>query len=134
MKLILDTNTIQTINMFHNLTGANAIDCIIDDEEMFIVIAEGQFGLAVGKNGSKIKNAERVFKKPIKIFEYSPELEKFVKNMIPGAQEIDIKEKIINVKIKQADRARVIGKSGKNIKIINKFLEHLFDIQELKVK
>jgi transcription antitermination factor NusA-like protein len=38
------------------------------------------------------------------------------------------------VKIRTADKAKVIGKGGKNIKIINKFLQRLFDMEELKVK
>jgi N utilization substance protein A len=134
MKLVLDQNTIQIMNMFHGITGATVMDCISENDEIYMVVAEGQFGLAVGKNGMKIKHAEKIFKKQIKLFEYSPELEKFIRNIIPGIQEMDIKDRVISVKVRQSERPRVIGKGGKNIKIINTFLEHLFDIEELKVK
>jgi len=134
MKIILDQNSIELINLFQNLTGATVIDSISEDNELYFVIAEGQYGLAVGKGGVKIKNAEKVFKKTIKVMEYSETLEKFIRNVVPEAQEINVNGKHVIVKVKQSDRAKVIGKSGKNIKIINKFLQRLFDVEEMKLK
>src|SRR3990167_1760189 len=134
MKVTLDQNAIQSMNIFQTLTGASVVDSISEDDEIYFVIAQGQYGSTVGKNGSKIKNAERVFKKNIKVFEYSENLEEFIKNIIPGVMEFSVKEKMVLVKIKPADKAKVIGKGGKNVKIINKFLQRLFDMEELKVK
>ena len=133
MRVTLDTNTIKSIDLFQKLTGTSVIDCCIYDD-IYFVVAKGQYGLAVGKDGNKIKNAERVFKKRVRVFEYSPDLEGFIRNIIPDVQEIKIEDKIINVKVKQSSRARIIGKAGKNIKIISKFLERLFDMDELKVR
>ncbi|MCX6815653.1 MAG: NusA-like transcription termination signal-binding factor [Candidatus Aenigmarchaeota archaeon] len=134
MKLTLDQNTLQSMNLFQSLTGAPVVDCITEDDEIYFVIGEGKYGLTVGKNGAKIKHAERVFKKNIKVFEYAPTLEEFVKKVIPDVQEIKINGSIVYVKVKPSERARTIGKAGKNIKIINKFLQRLFSIEELKVK
>ena len=134
MKVTLDQNTIQSISLFQNLTGSSVVDAINEGDEIYFVIAQGRYGSTVGKNGSKIKNAERVFKKNIKVFEYSENLEEFVKNIIPGVQEFSLKEKTAVIKVRQSDKAKVIGKGGKNIKIINKFLQRLFEVEELKVK
>ena len=57
-----------------------------------------------------------------------------MKNAIPEAQEITVKGKSIEVRVKQTDRAKVIGKSGKNINIIKRFLKRLFDVDGLKIK
>lgn len=134
MKVTFDQKTIQTINLFHNLTGSNVVDCVNEEDCMYFVVAEGQYGLAVGKNGAKVKNAERVFKKAIKVFEYASNVGDFVRNLIPETENIEIKDRLIFARVKPQDRARVIGKAGKNVKIINKFLQRLFDIEELKVK
>ena len=134
MKVTLDSDTIQAMNFFQNFTGSSVVDCITEGEEIYFVVGHGQYGLSVGRQGAKIKNAEKLFKKNIKVFEYSTDLKEFVKNLIPEMQEAEIKDKIIEVKIRQSDRAKVIGKGGKNIKIINKFLKRLFDIDSLKVK
>ncbi|MFA4820138.1 MAG: NusA-like transcription termination signal-binding factor [Candidatus Aenigmatarchaeota archaeon] len=134
MKVTLDQNAIQSMNIFQTLTGASVMDAINEEDEIYFVIAQGQYGSTVGKNGSKIKNAERVFKKSIKVFEYAETLEDFVKNIIPGIQEFTLKDNAITVKIKPSERARAIGKNGKNIKVINKFLQRLFDVASLKIK
>ena len=134
MKITLDQKTIQFMDLFHNLTGSTAVDCLPEDDYIYFVVSKGEYGLAVGKNGSKVKNAERVFKKPIKVFEYSENLEEFVKNLVSDIQEISTSGKTIFVKVSAKDRAKIIGKGGKNIRVINKFLQRLFDIEELKVK
>lgn len=134
MKITLDQDTIQTINLFRNLTGSNVVDCVDSDEDLYFVVAEGQYGLAVGKSGVKIKNAEKVFKKNIKVFEYSTDLMTFIRNLVPEASEINQVEKVIHVKVKQNAKAKVIGKNGKNIKIINEILKRHFDVDALKIK
>ncbi|MBI5061642.1 MAG: NusA-like transcription termination signal-binding factor [Candidatus Aenigmarchaeota archaeon] len=133
MKVRLDTEAIKTISLFQNVTGSHIIDCI-NDEELYFVVAEGEYGAVIGKNGNKIKNAERIFRKQIVIFEYSPILERFIKNMIPETTNIVLKEGEIDVFVKPVDRARVIGKAGKKIKIINRLLKRLHDVDNLKVK
>ena len=133
VKLVLDNKIIQMIDLFQNLTGVNVVDCV-EDEELYFVVGEGQYGLAVGKNGMKIKNAERVFKKKIKVFEYSADLMTFIKNLVPEAEEITQNEKAINIRIKQSAKAKVIGKSGRNIKILNEILKRHFEIETMKVK
>lgn len=134
MKVTLDADAIQSMKFFQNMTGSSVIDCITDGDEIYFVVAHGQYGLSVGRQGVKIKNAEKLFKKPIKVFEYSTDLKEFVKNLVPEAQETEINGKKIEIRIRQSDKAKVIGKGGKNIKILNKFLKRLFDIDSLKVK
>ncbi len=134
MKVKLDTQLIQTINYFQNMTGSSVIDCINEGDEIYFVVAKGHYGLSVGRGGSKVRNAEKKFKKNIRIFEYSEDPKEFIKNAIPEAQEIIMKENGIEVHIKQQSYAKVIGKAGKNIKIINRFLERLYDLGNLKVK
>ncbi len=134
MKVTLDARNIQSISLFQNLTNSSVLDCLEESDMIFFVVSEGQYGLAVGKNGSKIKNAERVFKKTIKVFEYSPDLNKFVSNLIPEALEVNLSEKGVQVKIKPNDKPKVIGRGGKNIRIVTKFLQRLFDVENLKIK
>ena len=134
MKVTLDQKTIQSMNLFQTLTGSTVVDCIDEEDELYFILAEGKYGVTVGKNGVKIKNAEKVFRKKIKVFEFAPDVEGFIRNMIPDIQEITHKDKIIFIKVDAKNRAKIIGKGGKNIKIINKFLHRLFDVEELKVR
>ena len=128
MKLTLDTKTIQSINLFQNITGCSVVDYIENESDIYLVVAQGQYGLAVGKGGEKVKHAERVFKKNIRVFEYSDDLEQFIMNAVPETKEIEKKNGKIFIKISAGDRSKVIGKDGRNIKVISRFLKHLFDI------
>lgn len=134
MRVTLDKMDIQSINIFHTLTGSSVVDCLDEDDIIFFIVAEGQYGLAVGKDGNKIKNAERLFKKMIKVYEYSADLRRFVFNLIPESQEITVSDKIVYVKMKPGDRAKVIGKGGKNIRVLTKILQRLFGVEELRLK
>ena len=133
MKVVLASEAIQSISYFQNLTGSSVIDCL-EDDIIYFVVAKGQYGLTVGKGGEKIKNAERLFKKPIKVIEYTEDPITFIKNMLPFATDVAVKDNFIEIKIRSNERSKVIGKRGKNIKIINQFLKRLFNIEGLKVK
>ena len=133
MKVVLASKTIQSISYFQNLTGSSVIDCL-EDDTIYFVVAKGQYGLTVGKGGEKIKNAERIFRKPIKVIEYAEDPVTFIKNMIPFASDVEIKNNFLEIKVKPNERSKVIGKQGKNVKAINKFLKRLFNLEGLKVK
>ena len=68
MKVTLDAQTIQSMNFFQNMTGSSVVDCITEGDGLYFVVAKGQYGLSVGKHGAKIKKAESLFKKSIKVF------------------------------------------------------------------
>ncbi|MBI2579703.1 MAG: NusA-like transcription termination signal-binding factor [Candidatus Aenigmarchaeota archaeon] len=133
MKVVLDTKQIQSMNMFQGLTNSSVMDCMEDGGDIYFVVGEGQYGLAVGKNGAKVKNAERAFKKSIKLIEYSPDMEQFIRNMIHDAQHIKADGNLVHVRIKPSSRSRIIGKNGSNIRIMNHFLKRLFGA-EMKIK
>ena len=133
MKVVLNTEAIKIISLFQQITGVNVKDYSETEDEMYFVVGEGEYGLAVGKDGSKIKHAENVFKKSIKIFEYSPNLENFIKNLIPENQDISIKDNSIRVRVKPGDRARVIGRGGSRVKVMQTFLERLHSVSDFKV-
>jgi N utilization substance protein A len=127
-----DIDTIGVINAFENMTKTEVRDCVIDDT-VFFLVNEGKVGIAIGKKGKVIKSAERIIKRPIKIFEWADEDKAFIKNMIPQAQKIEIKNNNASVTIGSKDRGAVIGKNGNNIKVIRELLERNSDIKDLKV-
>ena len=71
--------------MFQNITGSDVTDCIDNPEDIYFVVKENQYGLAVGKNGVKIRHAERLMKKGIRVFEYSPDVKMFIANVVNRA-------------------------------------------------
>jgi len=127
-----DTDTLRVITAFENITGTEVRDCIISDTVYFLV-NPGNIARTIGKNGYNIKNAEKILRKPIKVFEWAEDDEQLIKNMIPCAQKININGEKATVTLNVEDRGAVIGKKGCNIKAIREFLNRNGNIKELKI-
>jgi len=127
-----DTDTIRLITAFENITDTEVRDCIFSDTIYFLVNT-GKIAVSIGRNGQRIKTAEKMLKKPIKVFEWNENSKQFIKNMIPYAKKITIQKDKAIVSLNSEKRGAVIGKSGNNIKAIREFLLRNSKIKELKI-
>jgi NusA-like KH domain protein len=127
-----DTDLLRTITAFENITGTEVRDCVFSDIVYFLV-NPGKIAMAIGKNGQNIKTAERMLKKPIKIFEWAEDSQQFIKNMVPGVQKIEISDDVATVSVDKDNRGIVIGKKGSNIKVIRELLERNSPIKDIKL-
>lgn len=133
-----DTETIRLINLFENVTGATVKDCIVNGNTVYYVIGEGKIGIAIGKNGSSVRHAEKMIGKTVKLFEFSSELTKFVRNLVPQANDVKIKneneEIVVEIKVDKKNRALVIGRDRKNLNLYKELLQRNYNINDLVVR
>jgi N utilization substance protein A len=108
-------------------------DCLVDDDTVYFLIEPGKMGIAIGKNGVNIKSVSAALGKKVKIFEYADTPDKLVRSLIPNVNSLEISNGSVTVSVPASDRSAVIGKSGKNIKIIRRFLDRHFDIKNLRL-
>jgi len=134
MPVKLDTDIIRVIALFEKITTVHARDCLITDDFMYFLVDNDRVGLAIGRDGSNIKELRRIFGKNIKIFGYSDNQEDQIKNLIPHAKNIESNNGFVIVTIPKQDRTAVIGRNGSNIKIIKEILKRNFDIKDLKIR
>lgn len=134
MGVKIGNDEIQALAVFEKATGTYARDCIKNNSEIVFVVEPGKMGTAIGKGGVNVKRAKDMLKKDIKIYEYSPIPEEMIKNMIPAVKTVEIENENATITIAPKDRSAVIGKGGKNIKIIKELLERHFDIKNLRLK
>jgi NusA-like KH domain protein len=127
-----DTDIIRVITAFENITGTEVRDCVCS-ETVYFLVNPGKMAMAIGRNGHNIKIAEKMLKKPIKIFEWNEDCNQFIKNLIPSAQKIDMNGEKITITLDKENRGIVIGRKGSNIKVIREFLERNSNIKDLKV-
>jgi N utilization substance protein A len=134
MTIKLQTQNIRDIGVFERMTKVHVKDCIRDDSCVYFMIERGKSGLAIGKNGAVIKSVSRVLGKTVKVFEFAPDLDTMVKNMIPTAKGVETAKDSVTVTIPNSDRSVVIGRSGRNIKVMKEFLNRHFKINYLRLK
>jgi N utilization substance protein A len=134
MTIKLTTEDVRIVGTFERLIGVHVRDCIVDDDTVYFLIEPGKMGLAIGRNGANIKNISGTLGKKVKIFEYADTPEKLVRSLIPVINSLDISNGVVTVSVPASERSAVIGKSGKNIKIIRLFLDRHFAIKNLRLK
>jgi len=140
MKLTFDTDTIRIITLFENITHAPVKDCLIDQNTntIYFVVEEGKIGIAIGKNGSSVKHAERAVGKTIKLFEFSRDLVTFVKKLIPQTTSIKVRNMdgkvTVEIHVEKKNRAMVIGRNGRNLKLYKQLLKRSHKVDDLTVR
>ena len=134
MTIKLTTDLIRVVGVFERLTGVHVKDCLMNDECAYFLIEPGKLGMAIGKNGSTIKNVSKALGRSIKIFEYSDNAEGMIKNFVPNLKSMEVENGNITITIHVSDRSTVIGKNGKNIKMIREFLKRHFNIDNVRLK
>lgn len=134
MNIEFDEEAVRLITLFESLTGVSVKDCIVDEDKVYILIEEGKLGLAIGKNGKKIKSIENLVGKKVKLFEFSPDIHVFIKRIIPQLNKVNLTGDKLKVWVSKKYKPVVIGRDKKNLNILKKILERNFNIKEFIVR
>jgi len=140
MPVTFDTETIRLITLFENVTKATIKDCFINDsnDTAYFIVDEGKIGLAIGKDGTTVKHVESLIKKNIKVFEFSKDLVRFAKNVIPYINNVNVrnngKDVIVEVNVDKKNKAVVIGRDGKNLELYRKLLNRNHGVSDVVVR
>jgi len=138
MTIVFNTDTIRLLTLFENMVNVPVKDCFRNKDVIYFIVEEGKIGLAIGKNGTAIKRAERIIGKRIKVFEYSKNPVQFIKNLIPQSKEIRIVNErdgvSVVVKVDRRDRGYVIGRGSEKLNIYKQILQRNHEIINIQVK
>jgi len=139
-KIRLTADEIRYMALFESITGVAARDCIIDNHsnKITFITNKNEAGIAVGKNGSKIKLLRKTTGRNIEIIEYADNVQDFIKNaFIPvRVKEVRVVEKLDSkkiaiVRVEEKDKGLAIGKGGEKVGRVRQLLKRYFDINNL---
>ncbi|MEK6969550.1 MAG: NusA-like transcription termination signal-binding factor [Nanoarchaeota archaeon] len=134
-KVILDQEAFGLSSLMEKIARVRVKDCFKDEEIIYFVVAPGELGKAIGKGAINIKRAQEEFGKRIKLIEYNDEVVRFIKNIIYPAKVEEIIEENNIIFIKDSSKktkSLLIGRGGKNLKLINRAVKRFFN-KEVKV-
>ncbi len=134
MVVKIETDAIRIIALFESITKIHAKDCIIEDKCIYFLVDQEKIGLAVGKNGSVIKEVKKVLRKDVRVMGYPDNPEDFIKSQIPSVKSIQVSDGSLILSVPSRERVNVIGKSGRNIKIMKEILKRYFKIKDVKLR
>jgi N utilization substance protein A len=136
MNIKFDSDIILSMNLFSDVTSVMPRDCINFEDKVIFVVNQGQAGLAIGKNGMKIKMLQEMLKKEVIVIEYSDDPVKLFENIIRPSKLIS---GYITINGKEDDNkkveASVDGKISSNkIKLIKMLMQRYFNIVSINIK
>jgi transcription termination/antitermination protein NusA len=137
-RLKLDQDILGLSSLMERATGVRVKDCFRDenDEAVYFIVGVGQIGKALGKGGINIKSIQQKLGKRIKVIEYRDNVCSFTKNVIYPAKVEEIVEENGDILIKDSNKktkSLLIGRGGKNLKLINRAVKRFFNINEVKI-
>jgi len=134
MVVKLGIDSIRTIALFEKITNVHAKDCLITEDCVYFLVDPDKIGLAIGKNGTVIKEVRKSLGKQVKIFGYSDKPEDMIRNMIPNIKNLNFNNETMVITVSPEDKVAVIGKNGRNIKAIKEIMERHFSIKHIKLR
>lgn len=134
MTVKLGIESIRTIALFEKITNVHAKDCLITDDCVYFLVNPEKIGLAIGKNGSVIKEVRNILGRQVKLFGYHNKPEEMIKSMIPNIKNMATNNGSMVITISPEEKVTVIGKNGRNIKAIKEIMKRHFSINYVKLR
>lgn len=137
-RLKLDQETLELSSLMERITNARVKDCFKDEanETIYLIVAPGELGKAIGKGGSNIRLVQEKVGKKVRVIEYSDNLATFVRNLIYPLNVAEISEEAGNLIIRDESKktkSLLIGREGRNLKLLNRAVRRFFNVNEVKV-
>jgi N utilization substance protein A len=136
MNIKFDNDIILSMNLFSDVTSVIPRDCINFEDKTIFVVNQGQAGLAIGKNGIKIKMLQEMLKKEVIVIEYSDDPVKLFENVIRPNKLISGYITVSgNPQNNKKVEASVDGKVSNNrIRLIKMLMQRYFNIVSINIK
>ena len=136
VRIVFDSQTIQIMGLFEQITHAELKDCIMSESQALFVVAPNEMGKAIGTGGRNIRSLEKGLKRRVKIVEFDPDIGTFIKNLFLPLRTNGVKQEGTIVTIVPADsqtRGLMIGRNATTLRSMEEIVKRYFDITELKV-
>ena len=136
MNIKFDSDVILSMNLFSDVTSVIPRDCINFEDKVIFVVNQGQAGLAIGKNGMKIKMLQEMLKKEVIVIEYSDDPVKLFENVIrPNKLISGYITADRNMQDNKKVEVSIDGKISNNkIKMIKMLMQRYFNIVSINIK
>ena len=138
----LTSDELSMLSMFQGMTGATARDCIVDEKlnRVIFVVAKGQMGLAIGKDGVSVKKIERAFRRPVEVVEWADDVEGIIRSALGPkyVQEVRVGDRLDGTKgvvvvVDYRKKGAVLGIGGRNAEKVRLLVRRYFGIGNVQI-
>ncbi|AGB05254.1 NusA family KH domain protein [Aciduliprofundum sp. MAR08-339] len=139
VNIKLDAQTLRYISIFEAATNAQVKDCIEKDDLVVFVVYPRNLRKALENGGTKIQTVRNLIKKNVMVVEYSPDILAFTRSVFHRFNVRNIKvENVdnqfnISVFVDPRDKARAIGKGGRNLQLAKEIIGRHFPLKNIVI-
>ncbi len=137
--ITFNEKTLRYISLFEETTGAKVKDCIDIPEKVIFLVNPGNIEKAIGKGGKNVTKVSNKIDRNVHIIEYSDDPKKLLKNIFYSynVKNVELEEKNGvkhgTVEVAPENKARAIGKKGRNLSIARKIMMRHSDVSSVSV-
>jgi len=138
-EIILSNETVQYINLASTYSGANILDCVVEDDRVVFIVEKGQLGIAIGSKAKNLEKLRMLFKKIVKFVEFDEDKTRFVVNLCKpyNVTKVSFEENegtsVARIEVNPRDKSKLIGKGGRNINMIRKMAKRHHQIKDVQI-
>ena len=134
-RLKLDQEMLGIGSLVEQQTGVPVKDCFQEGQMLYLVIAAGWIGKALGRGGNTHHRLQQQLKRRIRLIEYDDDPVEFVRRVISPLRVRSVENEggmLILRDPSGAVRGMLVGRDGKNLRMINRAVQRFFPV-EVKV-
>jgi len=137
--ITFNEKTLRYISVFEKITDVEVVDCIDIPEKVIFIVEKGSIQKAIGKGGKNVTKISDAIDRNVHVIEYSEDEEELLKNIFYSydVKDVEIEDKNGvkhgTVEVAQENKARAIGKEGRNLSIARKIMMRHSDISSVSV-
>lgn len=135
VRIKLDQDEVGLSSLLERRSGALVKDCFKEEDTIYFIVAAGEAGKAIGRNGVHVQGLQEQLQKKIKVIEYRDTAAEFVRNVIAPLRVEEVREEGEQLLLQDSNRKTkglLIGRGGKNLQLINRAVQRFFP-KEVKV-
>jgi NusA-like KH domain protein len=136
LNIKFDENILKAMSYFEKITHAKLKDCILSEKSTLYIVHEGFIAKAIGKKAVNVHKLQEKLNRKIKIVEFNPNVQQFIKNYIFPLKVTNITQDGSIITIEGEDtktKGLLIGRNAQNLRNLESVVKRYFDIQEIKV-
>ncbi|MBS3781176.1 MAG: NusA-like transcription termination signal-binding factor [Candidatus Thermoplasmatota archaeon] len=137
--ITFNEKTLRYISVFEKITDTEVVDCIDIPEKVIFLVSEGSIQKAIGKGGKNVTKISDAIDRNVHVIEFSEDAEKLLENIFYSYDVKDVEIENKNdvkhgtVEVAQENKARAIGKEGRNLSIARKIMMRHSDVSSVSV-
>jgi len=135
----LDGDDLRAMALFESITGARVIDFMPTEESFHFLIDASGAGKAIGKGAENLKRFRELTGRRVNVYVHYKDEKKFVKALFRRfeVESVEIVEddngRMAVVKVAPKDKARAIGRKGRNVSIISEMAKKHSELDGVRI-